>query len=166
MAMSSNSNPTTLTLEERFWAKVDKTPGQGRNGDCWAWIGAKNKRGYGIFNKGKTALKKSVVLPAHRMAYEIHMGVSAADLLVCHKCDNPSCVNPEHFFLGTHKDNAQDMSAKGRSAQQQITHCPSGHMYNDENTRFYKSQRVCRMCDRLRARKRYSYSITGADLAE
>jgi len=73
---------------------------------CWEWNGV-TRQGYGRFHKdGK-------MRTAHRVSYEIHIG-SAMDLLVLHKCDNASCVNPDHLFLGTQRDNVLDMVSKNR----------------------------------------------------
>jgi len=73
---------------------------------CWEWDGT-IRTGYGRFYKdGK-------MQTAHRVSYEIHVG-STEGLLVLHKCDNKSCVNPEHLFLGTQKDNVRDMVRKNR----------------------------------------------------
>lgn len=79
------------------------------NNGCWIWLGAKNRAGYGnIFAHGK-------YLNSHRaMLIAIH-GEIADGLLVCHACDNPSCVNPDHLFLGTQRDNMQDKKTKGRA---------------------------------------------------
>lgn len=78
---------------------------------CYLWHGATNAQGYPRIRwRGK-------VLLAHRAAYEVHYGVAPGPLLVCHKCDNPSCVNPSHLFLGTPLDNNRDRSRKGRSAR-------------------------------------------------
>lgn len=88
----------------RFWAKVDRTD------DCWLWRGFCLPKGYGTI----TIRTKNHY--AHRMAYEIVKGTIPPGLLVCHTCDTPSCVNPEHLFLGTHRDNFADMISKGRSA--------------------------------------------------
>lgn len=106
-----------LTMEEvfkEFWSKVDKTPGQGPNGDCWIWTGEIGDRGYG--KQWAYPLKKRI--PTHRMSYEIHSGelLSSKDF-ICHRCDNPPCCNPAHLFKGTNKDNMQDMASKGRNAK-------------------------------------------------
>lgn len=101
---------TCKSLEERFWDNVDKNPGHGPNGDCWLWTGTKTWCGYGrIVEKGRT-------IRAHRLSYEIHHGTSLGSLFACHRCDFPPCVNPDHIFPGTAKDNAVDRNMKGRTA--------------------------------------------------
>lgn len=75
---------------------------------CWEFDGAKLPNGYGkIGRNNKTWL-------AHRYSYTIHVGEIPANMYVCHKCDNRKCINPDHLFLGTHKDNTQDMIQKNR----------------------------------------------------
>lgn len=88
-----------------FWAKVNKGP----NDSCWLWTGSKHRQGYGwVSFGGKTGL-------AHRVAWTLAHGttLSRKDVL-CHRCDNPPCVNPAHIFIGTQKDNMSDAWAKGR----------------------------------------------------
>ncbi len=92
---------------ERFWKKVDKTPGHGPQGECWRWTAAQTNDGYGCFRfEGR-------LIMAHRIAWRMTHS-DPRQLKVCHKCDTPGCVNPSHLFLGTQFENMQDMVAKGR----------------------------------------------------
>jgi hypothetical protein len=93
-------------VKARFEAKFkrDETTG------CWLWVAAKDKYGYGsVWN---SRLKR--VDCAHRVGYELYKGEIPKGMFLCHKCDTPACVNPDHFFLGTQKDNVQDSIDKGR----------------------------------------------------
>ena len=90
-------------LADRFWAKVDKTD------TCWVWVGATfRESGYGQIAVGPKKRR------ANRVAWELTYGEIPKGMLVCHKCDNPSCVRPDHLFLGTHRDNCNDMMSKQR----------------------------------------------------
>jgi hypothetical protein len=94
------------SIHERFWAKVDKTPGHGPKGKCWVWTASKNKKGYGRFGKKK----------AHRVAYELRRGPIPEGMILLHSCDFPSCVKVTHLTVGTHLLNKHDCMKKKRHA--------------------------------------------------
>lgn len=106
--MSNAVSRITDSDRARFARFIASKPESG----CWEWSGCLNSRGYGCFcigGKGKTML-------AHRVAMWMMTNERPPDdLMVCHACDNPRCVRPDHLFLGTAKDNGADMVAKGRS---------------------------------------------------
>ena len=91
---------------KRFWSKVNK------NDSCWLWVPPKTDRGYGQFQIKQNG--KFTSARAHRVSWVIRNGAIQNGLLVCHKCDVPACVNPDHLFIGTALDNNRDMIAKGR----------------------------------------------------
>lgn len=99
-----NARQLRTTISDRFWKKVEKTS------DCWNWVGCKDAKGYGEIGVGG---KRGTAF-AHRVSFELHNGQIPVGLHVLHRCDNPSCVRPDHLFLGTHSDNMQDMWEKGR----------------------------------------------------
>jgi hypothetical protein len=163
--MTRRTAVTDEPRDVRFWRSVAKT-----QEGCWEWQGRRGAKGYGVFvwDTGKPVL-------AHRASYTIARGSIPAGLFVCHHCDNPKCVRPDHLFVGTNADNMKDGYTKGRvrppvgkggwhsmtpeqRAAQYRTHCVHGHEYNAENTyicnRGERKVRVCRTCSLARAKAR------------
>jgi hypothetical protein len=137
-----------MNLIDRFESYVIPEPMTG----CWLWTGgAKGRKGmqYGSFyHQGKNHA-------AHRMAWTLYKGEIPAGMFVCHKCDVTECVNPAHLFLGTPKDNAHDMSIKGRSRGQRTLNCSKGHALSGNN--LYVSPKGLRGCKACRRKQSYNH---------
>jgi hypothetical protein len=106
-----------LIPEERFWLQVNIQ----RDG-CWEWKGHTDPRGYAHIVVDK------VRVHVHRYSYQLHFGPIPPGLCVCHHCDNPKCVRPGHLFLGTNKDNTDDMLRKGRGPDQRGSRNPGSRL--------------------------------------
>lgn len=102
------SESKKVPIKVRFWKYVQKTP------NCWLWTGAKDKDGYGRISNKSEGRKAD---RANRICWKLTYGTIATGKRVLHTCDNPSCVRPDHLFLGENKDNSADMVAKGRQAR-------------------------------------------------
>lgn len=135
----------------KFWSRVDKS------GSCWTWQGARGRGGYGRFSLALGTLS------AHRLAYTLLVGSIPKGMCVCHRCDNPPCVNPDHLFVGTYRDNIRDMMQKGRRRTRKARRGTDGTLHcslcrrilsPDQFTRDNSCQRgyryYCKPCQRRR----------------
>lgn len=128
-----------LTVEERFWSKVDR---QGPD-ECWPWIDQLDSKGYGRF-------KLNGHYPvASRVAWELTVGPIPEGLKLDHLCRNPPCVNPAHLEPVPQKENVR----RGLMGVLR-THCPNDHEYVESTTKIdRKGHRVCRICERERMQR-------------
>ena|SRR3990167_3156925 len=132
----------------RFWSKVDAS------GDCWAWTGPRNAKGYGRFRNHQ----------AHRIAYEILVGPIGTGLTLDHLCRNHACVNPDHLESVTVRENI--LRGYGLSAQAaRHTHCPNGHQFTSNNTYRNQGYRQCRECHRHGCSQNYRQNKEQEQLA-
>ena len=115
---------TDNSLTTRFFTKVEKAPS-----GCWEWIASKDRDGYGNFNYPTST---SSVKRAHRASYDYFYGGIPQGEQVLHNCDNPSCVNPTHLYLGSNQQNVNDREDRNRNHKKNLTHCPQGHLFDKE----------------------------------
>lgn len=137
--------PTPIPWQERIIPEP--------NSGCWLWTGTVSS-----FGHGNVRIRGKLYQP-HRLAWEEANGPIPPGLWVLHRCDVPSCCNPDHLFLGTNRDNMVDMVTKGRGVgglNRQKTHCPQGHAYTEANTFTHRGIRYCKRChaDRQSVRQR------------
>jgi len=130
---------------ERFWSKVDKTPGFGPKGECWRWTDVPSAQGYGLISVGGRNGKR---FTAHSVSCELAHGPTPPKYETDHLCRNRICVNPDHLEAVTLRING--LRGVGRGAiNSKVTHCPAGHAYDAENTAIAKrGSRVCKTCKR------------------
>lgn len=132
-----------LPIKERFYSRINKTDG------CWLWTAGLSDKGYGVLSVNNKSIG------AHRISYEIHNGPIPKGMFVCHACDNPPCVNPEHLFLGTNSDNIKDALKKGLlKIPEKKPFCKRGHAMVPGNLYFRpKGYRACKACMIYRVKK-------------
>ncbi len=140
----------------RFMEKVHKTE------TCWIWTARKGRRGHGCFNDGKS------MTTAHRWIYQHTYGkIDSSKIFVCHKCNNPPCVNPGHLYLGDIYINARDAARDGlyKKPSEYRTHCKRGHELSGDNIKSYwcahKSGKkyLTRFCQTCRSSERRIESV-------
>jgi hypothetical protein len=128
-------------MKERLLSKIEKN-----EHGCWIWTGA-IRNGYGCLKVNRKTID------AHRLSYKVFKGPIKEGLLVCHTCDTPSCINPDHLFIGTPKDNFNDALKKGRikyNKNKKLLKHPSISAYNKRDCR-------CKECTELNRLKSISY---------
>lgn len=137
------------SLSERLYANTEPN-----DTGCWLWLGSKGRGGYCQLKwRGKSGY-------VHRRSYVLWHGPIPDGMVVCHACDVPNCINPDHLFAGTQQQNVQDSIRKGRinlrNGAALRTHCPKGHEYSGVN--LYRNpntgHRICRSCQREHDAKR------------
>lgn len=99
-------------IADRLHERTDRSGGPD---SCWPWTGTRLRSGYGTIGIGSLTDGSRRNELTHRVAWMVAVGPIPEGGVICHRCDNPPCVNPAHLFLGTHTDNHRDMEAKGRA---------------------------------------------------
>lgn len=136
-----------VSIEKKFWKKVQKTD------DCWIWTAC----GSGPDGKYGGIMIRHKKQKAHRVSYEIHFGAIPKGMYVCHSCDNPKCVRPDHLFLGTAKQNTQDCISKRRMHFQ----IKPDFMANLRGSQNPKSKLTERVVLEMRNRRKLGESLRG-----
>ena len=133
---------------ERFAQRLEAKYMPVTESGCWLWIGSRIRHGYGQIFWPYDGLGK--IVAAHRAAYALEHGfMPGSEQHVCHKCDTPSCVNPDHLFIGDAKSNLRDMSAKGRGKKRREI-CGRGHAMRSYGN---LGRQYCPICNQDYARK-------------
>lgn len=132
---------------ERLFSKIEKTE------ECWNWTARLFSSGYGSISINDKTYKVS------RVMYELVFGKIKKGLYVLHKCDNKKCVNPEHLFLGNHKDNMKDMVKKGRQSRGEDSRSKLTEKQVIEIRKIYKKFNQQELADRFKVSRRLIHNI-------
>jgi hypothetical protein len=135
-------------LLDRLLARTRLIPESG----CRLWVGPTTPQGYGMIRK------RTSRIATHRLAWTLKHGPIPQGLWICHRCDTPPCINPDHLFLGTPAENCQDSIAKGRNENKNKTHCPRGHAFAGDNVFAVANGRWCRQCTRIDRKEYYKHN--------
>ncbi len=122
-------------------------------GACFVWLGPFFKR-----PKNKAHLPVYPMIKGqrgNRFVWSLVNGPIPEGKWILHTCDNSKCINPQHLYAGTPKDNVKDAYDRKRARNAKTTHCPKGHEYSDENTAIRKGKRYCKPCERIANKARY-----------
>ncbi len=119
-------------------------------GGCWLWTAAKDYNGYGVIRTKDSRAERT-----HRVSYKLFVGPIPKGIFVCHRCDNPSCVNPEHLFLGSQADNIRDMISKNRQKD-------SRGIFNGRNKLNEDQVRAIRTDNRIHRKVAADYNIAAS----
>lgn len=145
-------------LNERLMAKVSKS-----EDGCWLWTGTVNGSGYGTIGLGSAAQGKGFV---HRVSYEIFVGCIPNGMIVCHRCDVKTCVNPGHLFVGTYLDNIVDAQRKGRWRTGPTWASPDRIQWQQECRGERHGQSKLTDLDVVEIRRRHATGATMTELAK
>jgi hypothetical protein len=143
------SNRGRASITQRFGRYVYLLLSNG----CWEWRGAKNERGYGLI--GKEGGRGAGNIRAHRLSYQIFYRVNLTkEECVCHRCDNPPCVNPDHLFVGSQQENLLDMFAKARNSKPPVR-------YGEANNKAKLTEQ-----DVIKIRQLYDHGLSSRKIAK
>lgn len=132
----------------RFWKRVQRTE------SCWIWTGHKAHAGHGQYSVWFKDPECRFNFKAHRLVWMLLRNSSPQGFL-CHRCDVPACVNPDHVYEGTQKDNMRDRDERGRHANAAKTHCPAGHPYPAFKRGGVRNCAICRRVHRRISDRRW-----------
>lgn len=145
-----------MNLADRFLSKISV-----RGSGCWSWIGAKDRKGYGVLSVGPKlgidGKRRNTMVRANRISWELYQGKIPDGKWVLHRCDNPECTNPEHLFIGDALSNVRDMDTKGRRK----TVTKKGHehyesRFTPEEIKEIRSQYAAKLATQKELAARYS----------
>lgn len=129
--------PINAETVAKFWSQVVKSDG------CWEWSGSRTGDGYGALHESGNPKQYKT----HRVSYELHHGPIPPGMYVCHHCDNPPCVRPDHLYAGTATDNNRDTIRRKRRKETKQAHCLRGHPMTPDNLlRTSSGGRRCKTC--------------------